>query len=195
MMKPFRTSIATLCVCVTILALDLAVLRYYPTNDRTWLGIFSLPMLNLLTFAFYRVRVRRQHGTPSPFLGGFQLLGWLAVVSYLAWCQIRPQEISWALAVAFERVHWLTLNNLDFDAMKRLDPSFGLAWRISKATQGLAAAALVTGVLLLPAVIGGMIARHRHRKRSSNATPIAQPVAEMDFSRSTPVPGSGLTDP
>jgi hypothetical protein len=50
--------------------------------------------------------------------------------------------------------------------MARLDPSFGLANRISMATRGIAAAALVTGLLLLPAVIGGMIASHRHRKRS-----------------------------
>lgn len=192
-MKPFRTSIATLVVCVTILALDLALLRNFPMNDRTWLRLFSLPMLNILAFAFYRGRAVRRLGMPSPFLRGFQVLGWVAVVSYLAWCQNRPQGLSWAFAIAFNPVYWLTLNNLDFDAMKRLDPSFGLANRISKATQGIAAAALVTGLMLLPAVIGGMIARHRHRKRSSSALPIAQPVAEMDAAgRSAPVRASEL---
>ena len=49
------------------------------------------------------------------------------------------------------------------------------------------AAALVTGVLPLPATIGGMIARHRHRKRSGGATPIAQPVAERDAGRQASV--------
>jgi hypothetical protein len=33
---------------VTILALDLALLRNFPTNDRTWLRLLSLPMLNIL---------------------------------------------------------------------------------------------------------------------------------------------------
>ena len=191
-MKPFRTSIATLVVCVTILALDLALLRNFPTNDRTWLRLFSLPMLNILAFAFYRGRAVRRLGMPSPFLRGFQVLGWVAAVSYLAWCQNRPQGLSWAFAISFNPVYWLTLNNLDFDAMKRLDPSFGLANRISMATRGIAGSAVVTGLLLLPAVIWGMIARHRHRKRSSSAMPIAQPVAEMDAVRSAPVRASEL---
>jgi hypothetical protein len=149
-------------------------------------------MLNILAFAFYRGRAVRRLEMPSPFLRGFQVLGWVAVVSYLAWCQNRPRGLSWAFAIAFNPVFWLTLNNLDFDAMKSLDPSFGQAWRISKATQGIAAAALVTGVLLLPAVIGGMIARHRHRNRSRSAIPIAQPVAEMDAGRSAPARAAEL---
>jgi hypothetical protein len=192
MMMPFRTSIATLVVCVTILALDLAFLRNLPTNDRTWLRLFSLPMLNILAFAFYRGRAVRRLGMPSQFLRGFQVLGWVAVVSYLAWCLNWTQGHSRAFANAFNPIYWLTLNNLDFDTMQRLDPSFGLAHRISMATRGIAAAALVTGLLLLPAVIGGMIARHRHRKGSSSAVPIAQPVAEMDAGRSAPVRASEL---
>jgi hypothetical protein len=191
-MKPFRTSIAALVVCVTILALDLAVLRRFPTNDRVWLRVFSLPMLNILAFAFYRGRVVRCLGMPSPFLRGFQVLGWVAVVFYLAWCQNRPQGLSRALAIAFNPVYWLTLNNLDFDAMRRLDPSFGLANGISMAARGIAMAALVTGLLLLPAVIGGMIARHRHHKRGSSAMPIAQPVAKTDAGPSAPVRASEL---
>jgi hypothetical protein len=119
-------------------------------------------MLNILAFAFYRGRVARRLGMPSPFLRGFQICGWVAVVSYLAASRSWTQELGWVFASAFNPVYWLTLNNLDLDTMRRLDPSFGLAQRISMAARGIAAATLVTGLLLLPAVIGGMIARHRH---------------------------------
>jgi hypothetical protein len=47
--------------------------------------------------------------------------------------------------------------------MQRLDPTFGLAWRISKAVQGAAVAGSLTAILLLVAFCGGIIARGRNR--------------------------------
>jgi hypothetical protein len=182
MMKPFRTSIATLGACVALIALNLAFLRFQPTNELAYLALFSLPMVNLLAIAFYLGRARRL-GSSGPFLRWFQVIGWVAVASYLAWSLNRPLDVSGTIAIATHPVYRMTLNNLGYDAMKGLDPSFRLARKISAATQLIAAAALVTGVLLLPAAIGGMIARHRHRKRGGGAMPITQPAAEMDASR------------
>jgi hypothetical protein len=180
MMKPFRPSIATLGACIALLAFDLAILRFQPGNDLTYLALFTLPIVNLLVIAFYLGRVRRRLGKSNPFLRWFQIIGWVEVASYLAWSHYRYLDLSWPIAVATRPVFEVTLNNLSFDVMQRLDPSFVLAWKISKAAQSIVAAAIVSGVLLLPAVIGGMIAQHRHRKRSSGAMPIAQPVVEMD---------------
>ncbi len=170
-LKILRVSIATLAVCVLILAVDLAILRYFPTSDRAWLDLFAVPMLNILAFAFYQGRALRRLGKSSPFLRGFQILGWAAMIAYLTWCRIRPQDVGWALAVVSEPIQRLTLNNLDFDAMKRMDPTFGLAARISKGAQGAVAAGLVTVAMLLVAACGGSIARRRHRIRGEAAIP------------------------
>lgn len=182
MVKPFRTSIATLGACVGLIALNLAFLRFQPANERAYLALFSLPMVNLLAIALYLGRARRLGGS-GPFLRGFQVVGWAAVASYLAWSLNRPLGVGGAIAVATHPVYRMTLNGLGYDAMKGLDPSFVTARRISGAVQLIAAAALVTGVLLPPAVIGGMIARRRHRKRDGGATPIAQPVSGVDAGR------------
>ena len=162
-MRRPHASVSALVALVLIAALDFAILRYFPRNDRAWLDLFALPMANILMFASCRDRSRRRRGERSPFLLGFQRLGWAAVLSYLVWCRVRPQETSMALALASEWVHWTALNNLDFDVMKGLDPTFGLAWRISKGAQGAAVAAVVTAVMLLVASCGGIIFRRRAR--------------------------------
>jgi hypothetical protein len=182
MMKPLRTSIATLGACVALIALNLAFLRFQPTNERAYLALFSLPMVNLLAVAFYLGRARRLGGS-GPFLRWFQVVGWVAVASYLAWSLNRPLGVGGAIAVATHPVYRTALNNLGCDAMKRLDPSFVPARRVSGAIQLIAAAAFVTGVLLLPAAIGGMTARHRHRKRGGGAMPVARPVSGMGAGR------------
>src|SRR5262249_6779406 len=134
--KTFRASISTLGILVLIIAFDCAVLRFaFGSNDRTWLDLFALPMLNVLMLTFAHRLDRRRGGNRTPFLDGFLWLGWAALGLYLIWCRIRPEETIWALAVASESVHWLTLDSLDFDTMRRVDPTFRLAWKISKAAQ------------------------------------------------------------
>jgi hypothetical protein len=146
-----------LAFCILIAAFDLAALRKSPGDDRALLDLFALPMVNILVFTHYIGRRRR--GERSLFLFGFQLMGWTAVLSYLGLCRLRPLEMSLALAYPSEWVHWTTLNHLDFDAMKRLDPTFTLAWRLSKASQLTAVSAVLTAVILLFATCGGIFVR------------------------------------
>jgi hypothetical protein len=120
---------------------------------------FCVPTLNILAFAGYRGRALRRIGKPNPFLDGFQPVGWMAVITYLLWCWILPEQASWAFAFATEQVYWLTLDHLKFDTMKYHDPTFRLAWRISKATQGIIASGMLTSVIMFAATCGGIFRR------------------------------------
>lgn len=169
-MKWPRLSIATLGVCILILALDLACVRYFPTDERTWLSLFALPAMNILAISHYCNRKDRKLGTPSAFTRAFLPLGLVSVATYIAWCQVRPQRLSWALAAISYRIFWFTLENLSYDTMQRLDPTFTLAWKISKVVQALAATAIVTSIILLPASFGGIVMRQWNRDRTSILT-------------------------
>lgn len=163
-MRQLHFSISFLAFCILVAAFDLAALRVYPASEQKWLDLFALPMVNILVFARLMDRSRRRRGQRSLFLLGFQFVGWVAVLSYLIWCMLQPQEVGYALAYASEWVAWITLNNLDYDTMKRLDPDFGLAWRISKASQGIAVSASLTFVMLIVAACGGILVNRSHRK-------------------------------
>jgi hypothetical protein len=152
-------SVLTLVACVLIAAVNFALLRDPPENDRIWLRLAALPIVNTLAIAHYRSR----GGDRSPFLLGFQVFGWAALLMYLGLCSVRQLDMSMALARASEWVQVTTLDNLDFDTMKRRDPTFGLAMRISKRAQFAFASAVVTAMLLPVAVCGGLIMRWRRR--------------------------------
>jgi hypothetical protein len=161
MIRP-RLSIAWLIVCVLVAAFDLAVLSG-PNSDWAWLNLIALPMVNVLVLAHTSGRMRRRRGDEDPFLLGFQVAGWAALIAYLAWCRVRPEPTAEMLAVASEWIHWTVLDNLSFDAMQRLDPTFALAWKISMGARTVAVSAALTAAMLLIASSGGMIVRRGRR--------------------------------
>ena len=156
-----RVSISTIGFCALLVGLDFAVLRYVPTNDRTWLDFIALPSANILAFAFYRFQTLRRRGESSPFLFGFQIAGWAAMSAYLGLCRVWPRSIGFGLASSFDWVRRRTMDNLDFETMRRLDSTNRLTHVLSTFAMAIIIAGILTGAMLLAAIGGGMIARRR----------------------------------
>jgi hypothetical protein len=116
-------------------------------------------MLNILAFAFYLDYRSRSRGRREPFLLGFQVAGWAGLLAYLASCTYETRSACDALIGVAGPVLQFCMNNLSFDAMKRLDPTFRLAHNISTATMASVIAAGLTAVLVLVAWLGGTLAR------------------------------------
>jgi hypothetical protein len=148
-----------LAVGALLVAVDLAVLGSVPGNsDQVWLRVLALPMVNVLILADHR---DRRLGERRPFLLGFQIAGWVALLAYLALCEAFPGELGTALALTFERVRARTMDNLDFETMQRLDPSSALTWKVATLAMASAASAALTLVMILVATCGGLLARAR----------------------------------
>jgi hypothetical protein len=122
-------------------------------------------MLNILAFAFYRDRMLRWRGERRPFLVGFQVAGWMSVIAYLVWCWMAAERTSWLLVTFCEPIRRVCMDNLDFETMKRLDPTFALPWPISTFAALLGAWMILTGLVVLVAWLGGWIGRELLRPR------------------------------
>jgi hypothetical protein len=163
-MKGLQLSISTLGVLVLLIAVDLAVLgSAFGWIDQTFLDLIALPIGNILVFAFYRARMIKRRGESSPFLFGFQVSGWAFLLAYLIWCRLFRQQTVLALVLALQPIRSWCMDNLGFDTMKRLDPTFALAWKISTAAMLVTVSIILTNLMLLAAVGGGMVARRWRR--------------------------------
>ena len=159
-MRPVRFSLSTVGLVVLLIAADLAAARSaIGANDEAILGRLALPMGNLLVLAFHRDRTLRRSGRREPFWVGFQTGGWAALVAYLVACRADPAAVSMPLARAFEPVRTAVMNNLSFEAMRQLDPTFRLAWLVATAALLLVASGALTVVMVAPALAAGRLTR------------------------------------
>ena len=157
-MKPPRVAIATLIVLIVILATDCALLRSpFGGNDAAMLRLCAIPMANILAFGLYLSIVRSRRGEKAPFLFGFEVSGWAALAAFLYGCEAFPASLSMGLSPIYFTVHSLCMDNLPFEAMKSLDPTFRVANKIATAVSLSAVSLALTALFSIVALVGGWV--------------------------------------
>jgi hypothetical protein len=155
-----RVSIATMMVVVVLLSADCAILRHpFGGNDAAMLSLCALPMTNVLAFVLYLYVVRARRGEKVPFLFGFEVSGGAALALFLYGCGAFPTLLSMACSPIFFTVHALCMDNLPFETMKSLDPTFTATHKIATGVSLLAVSLVLTGLFLLVALAGGWVVR------------------------------------
>jgi hypothetical protein len=89
-----RFTLATLSLLIAVLAVDFALIRQVVVSGGSFWTTFAigfLPMANALVLGLPRTLGSR--GRRGPFLVGFEVVGWLATLAYLAACAIDPQAM------------------------------------------------------------------------------------------------------
>jgi hypothetical protein len=161
-------------VLIVLLAVDCALLRSpFGGNDAAMLRLCALPMASVLVFGLYLSIVRSRRGEKYPFLFGFEVLGWAALAAFLYGCEAFPASLSIGLSPNFFTVHYLCMDNLPFEVMQSLDPTFTVTHKIATAVSLAAVSLVLTALLSIVALVGGGIVRRlqgtaqRRRKRFS----------------------------
>ena len=159
-MKPPRVAIATLIVLIVLLAADCALLRSpFGGNDAAMLRLCTLPMANVLAFGLYLSVIRSRRGEKDPFLFGFEVFGGAALAAFLYGCEAFPASLSMGLSSIYFTVHGLCMDNLPFEAMKSLDPTFAVAHKIATAVSLSAVSLALTALFSIVALVGGWVVR------------------------------------
>jgi hypothetical protein len=161
-MKPKspRVAIATLIVLIVFFAVDCALLRNpFGGNDAAMLRLCTIPMANILAFGLYLYVVRSRRGEKDPFLFGFALFGWAALAAFLYGCEAFPASLSLAFLPIASAVQAMCMDNLSFEAMKSLDPTFTVAHKIATAGSLIVVSLVLTALFSLIALAGGWLAR------------------------------------
>jgi hypothetical protein len=167
--KPPRVAIATLIVLTVILAADCALLRNpFGGNDAAMLRLCTIPTANVLAFGLYLSIVRSRRGEKAPFLFGFEVCGWAALAAFLYGCEAFPASLSMAISPIFSTVHNLCMENLPFEAMKSLDPTFTVTHKIATAVSLSAVSLVLTALFSIAALVGGWVV---HRLQRDCGTP------------------------
>jgi hypothetical protein len=171
--KPPRVAIATLIVLIVRLAADCAILRSpFGGNDAAMLRLCAIPMANVLAFGLYLAVVRSRRGEKAPFLFGFEVSGWAALAAFFWGCGAIPASLSIGLSPIFFTVHNLCMENLSFEAMKSLDPTFTATHKIATAVSLSAVSLVLTALFSIVALVGGWVV---HRLRGTAERPVNAP--------------------
>ncbi len=116
-------------------------------------------MVNVLVFGLYLSVIRSRRGEKTPFLFGFEVFGWAALAGFFyAWGEFSESLVA-AFSPIFVSVHTLCMNNLSFETMKSLDPTFTAAHKIAITVSMLAVSLVLTGLCLIVALAGGWVVR------------------------------------
>jgi hypothetical protein len=161
-MKPRspQVAIATLIVLIVLLAVDCALLRNpFGGNDAATLRLCTIPMANVLAFGLYLYVVRSRRGENDPFLFGFAVFGWAALAAFLYGCEAFPASLSLAFLPIASSIQAMCMDNLSFEAMKSLDPTFSVAHKIATAGSLIVVSLLLTALFSLIALVGGWLVR------------------------------------
>jgi hypothetical protein len=151
-----RVSIATLIAVVVLLAVDCALLRNpFGGTDAAMMTLCTLPMGNLLLFGLYVSYVRSRRGERTLFLLGFELFGWAAVFALLYACNAFTAQLDVLLLPVYVPVREVFMDNLPFELMRSVDPTFVVAHKISTAMGLLAVSMVLTALCSLVAFAGG----------------------------------------
>jgi hypothetical protein len=107
-----RLSIAKLMVIMLVIAVDCALVRqiyislYYRTDHETQ-EFFEvggvLIMANILMVGLYRLVSRR--GEQKPFLAGFEIAGFMALVAFVAWNRVLPKQVEGLITPAAQSAY------------------------------------------------------------------------------------------
>jgi len=93
-------SIAELMAIVALAALDSLEIRLGQSSPSLRCLVYgSLPMQSALIIGLLLVvQRRRQRKKPLPFLAGFEVVGWISLLIYVAVCVGATQSLTWHLA-------------------------------------------------------------------------------------------------
>jgi hypothetical protein len=174
--RPPRVSIATLIVVMALLAADCALLRSpFGGNDAAMLRLCILPMANVLAFCVYLALARTRRGEKASFLIGYVVAGCAASVVYLIGCDTYPFWLSMRLAPIYFPVNDICMNNLPYETMNSLDPTFTVTHKIATAVSLSAVSLVLTALFSIIALAGGFVV---HRLKGA-----AQPRFDVPFPR------------
>jgi hypothetical protein len=163
-LKPPRVAIATLIVLIVLLAADCALLRSpFGGNDAAMLRLCTLPMANVLAFGLYLSIVRSRRGEKAPFVLGFEVFGWAALAAFLYGCEAFPESLSLGLSPIYFTVNNLCMDNLPFETMQSLDPTFTVTHKIATAVSLAAVSLVLTALLSIVALVGGGVVQRLRR--------------------------------
>jgi hypothetical protein len=182
-MKPLRVAIATLIVLIVHLAADCALLRSpFGGNDAAMLRLCTLPMANVLAFGLYLSVIRSRRGEKDPFLFGFEVFGGAALAAFLYGCEAFPASLSMAFSPVFFPVHALCMDNLPFETMKSLDPTFTVTHKIATAVSLSVVSLVLTALFLTAALVGGWVVL---RLKGTAERPVNAPLLRRSSLRRT----------
>jgi hypothetical protein len=140
-------------------------------------------MANVLAFGLYLSFARSRRGEKTPFLFGFEVSGWAALAVFLFGCEAFPGPLSMGLWPIFSTVHNLCMENLPFETMKSLDPTFTATHKIATAVSLSAVSLVLTALFSIVAIAGGWVAR---RLKGTAERPIVAPLARQSSPRRSP---------
>jgi hypothetical protein len=152
------STISTVIVLVVLPAVDCALLRRpFGGNDAAMFRLCAPPMVSVLVFGLYLSIVRSHRGEKYPFLFGFEVFGWAALAAFLYGCEALPASLSIGLSPIFFTVHYLCMDNLPFEVMQSLDPTFAVTHEIATAVSLAAVSLVLVALLSIVALVGGWV--------------------------------------
>ena len=130
-------------------------------------------MANILAFGLYLSVIRSHRGEKDPFLFGFEVFGGAALSAFLYGCRAFPESLSTAFFPIYSPVRAFCMDNLPFETMKSLDPTFTLTHKIAIAVSLSVLSLVLTALFLIAALVGGWAI---HRLKGTAERPVNAPL-------------------